>query len=184
MLGSLSVSRAMRQSSLHQAAIADRTILEHRILVCLFLDYRCRFRYADCSVRHFVQTSDITNGMAHRPSRTATDPGDRKPTRRPYMPGNGRWSALNLKRKAPRIGETRPEHRRWDLMQHVPATEPRYVRKWLRRCMSKGNGKEHQNGCTRANNHAKVEVSKPLATILHRRTTTIITHSTTRAAAK
>jgi hypothetical protein len=47
-------------------------------------------------------------------------------------------------------------------------------------CMTRRNGKGDAKGYRRANNHAKVEVSKTLATFLHRRATA--THSTEEAA--
>jgi hypothetical protein len=121
-------------------------------------------------------TAPGSNPTAHRtaPRSRPTDPERRKPTRRPYIPSNSRWSARNLKQKRHKLERQGPsiaaeiscsmypQRYRWSYGHSSDAT-----------CMSRRNGQDDQKGYSRANNHARVEVSRTLATTLHRRTTTV-----------
>ena len=110
------------------------------------------------------------------PCRTtqSTDPDRRKPTRRPYIPSNSRWSARNLKQKRHRLERQGPSIAAEISCSMYPQRNCwSYGRSSDATCMSQRNGKDDQKGYSRANNHAKVEVSRALATALHRRTTAI-----------
>jgi hypothetical protein len=104
-----------------------------------------------------------------------------EPTRRPYMSSNIRWSARNLKQSAT---NWRDKARASPLRSRAACTRNGIVGRTdsppMHTCMTRRNGKDDAKGYRRANNHAMVEVSKPLAAFLHRRTTA--THSTEEAA--
>lgn len=111
-----------------------------------------------------VLTSTEYDASIQQRRRQLTDSGRRRPTRRPFMPGNSRWSALNLKQKRRKLERQGPSITAWIpcIMQQVPATEVLLVRTRLR-CMHEQKERERRTTTPRWRRSSK----SALATALH-----------------